>query len=528
MSGLGERPEAPIVVVGVRQVLAPLPDGPRTRLADAVEFIVNHPLNEGRRIYISSFKDNGDVVEVVDLLRAREGEPYVWRFENLSMDVFDGMAEHVLGYDVLRRSLTTTDDVQNFYIEEYLHDGWTNRTGETLEEAKAYPIGHISHRSDGYDYQKQPNGEWVNIGPTFRVRHDLPTFDPDDEPEEDSDLLDDVPTGGPWKEYAEGLPSNTFREYYEDDPELMHLPEEYRKRPNAERKRVVDRILRTLNRRLFKGRTPVPEDQAPIAVLTMGVPASGKSSAVKNVVSGNDLVHIDPDLIKEAIPEYQQAKNQRAKNAAGLVHQESGWLAEQIRDEAVRQRMNLVFEGVGRDAEYYQDMIQWLRLNGYRIQLVLTHVEDAELAVARSNERGEKSGRWVPEERIREAIPLVPKNFLEIAPEADDFAVFDSSSFPLRLAWAREEGKEYVPDEDLRDRMLRAGGQPVRARAVEATASEKPPSMKAGDVQERFIKAWEVDHALFALTPKRFRKGQGVNMPGTDAPMRLKMPKSSN
>lgn len=500
----------PFIGVGTRVRMYPL----RNVLVPMVQFRVNSPYFEGKQFLAGRFTDeDGGVVDIEDLAAAERGKKRFYRFEPLTLQRWAEMASDVVGFTTLSYDIATDDDLQNYYRSDYLDDWWENRTGDTLEEAAAFPTGTVRPRADGWDWQKMPNGDWHRIRPTFATRH----YEPEPDEHVDSDAAEasdwaeeEIPPGGTWKEKASGLPHNTWEKFYKPNPLW----------PGSDHVEVSPErigVYKDVQRRLFRGKRSVEEGRRPTAILTMGVPASGKSSAVRNVVADrNNFVHVDPDQIKSLLPEFQEAKAQRAKDAASIVHWESGWLAEQMRDEAVAKRMNLIFDGVGRDPEYYKDMIHMLKHTGYHVRLVMTHVDDADKAVARSNLRGEKFGRWVPEDRIRSAIPIVPQNFRDLRHEVDEFAVFDTNEFPPKLAWAKKDGHEVVPDAELKDRIVN-GVDPAEPRK-EQGPDVLPPDMTMDATIAAFLRAFEVDHALVELTPRRFTSSQGVTMPGDDAP----------
>ncbi len=498
------------IAVGVRPFSAPFPNPHQDRgVGSGFEWIPNSLVWPVRRAFLDVVRATADRVEAKSKLGEFAGNDVTYVFEPLTVEKLAEVQDDILGFDTFVSDLASDDDIQEFYVSTWLRPEWTPAASiaseSVFDEGKAYEVGTVRPRADGYDWQKMPNHQWVRIRPTLHVFG--PEVEDDEEGEEDLELVP-VLQHGLWIDKAEGLPESTFEAHFENDPDLpQELPEEYRKRPNGARQRVHNTIMKRLRRDVMEGRHPVPDDQQPVAVLTMGVPASGKSAAVAHTVAGTDFVHVDPDRIKEYIPEYRSALAQRAKNAAHLAQTESGWLAEQLRDEAISRRMNLVFEGVGRDPEYYRDMIQWMQVNGYRVKLVMTHIENVEAAVERSVERGEKTGRWVNERYIRSVAPVVPRNFMALKDEVDDVAVFNADSFPLKLAWAREGGEEHVPDPDLKERLMKHQQAP---KETVAGASTLPAAISHTEIVARFLRAWERDHVAITLLPRGFTADEGT------------------
>jgi hypothetical protein len=106
----------------------------------------------------------------------------------------------------------------------------------------------------------------------------------------------------------------------------------------------------------------------------------------------------------------------------------------------VADRKNVIIDGTGKNVPKYVDKIAALKKAGYRVRVLMPHV-DAETAWQRSKIRAEKTGRKVPEELVRNAHAVIPKNFERIARQAHDFALFDSRQ-GHRPVWSGQEGKE--------------------------------------------------------------------------------------
>jgi hypothetical protein len=64
-------------------------------------------------------------------------------------------------------------------------------------------------------------------------------------------------------------------------------------------------------------------------------------------------------------------------------------------------------------------------------------VDDVNKVVSRAKQRGEESGRWVPEEFIRDNHEPIMKNFDLLAKKADSAFLFNNNGDKPKLAWAR-------------------------------------------------------------------------------------------
>jgi len=223
-----------------------------------------------------------------------------------------------------------------------------------------------------------------------------------------------------WVDRVPGLPESTKRHY--TDAEGNYTPERQRLH-----KKIVDAA--------FEGKTGVPEGAAenPQAVLTMGGPASGKTSAAKNIVKGfGQYVHVDPDGVKEQIPEYQQAIKAGARNAAWMAHHESSDVAGQVLNRGADQRNHLFIDATGSDPDWHLDVMKNLKRIGYDVHLFMADVDPSE-AAKRQEERAEETGRYVPPDVFHSIHQRVPQNYEVIAKEADNAVLLDNHSYPPRV-----------------------------------------------------------------------------------------------
>lgn len=210
---------------------------------------------------------------------------------------------------------------------------------------------------------------------------------------------------------------------------------------------------------------PVPKDQKPTAIVTMGGPASGKGSVLGALIGNHkDFVLSDPDACKEQLPEYQRAVQYgehegmpvSAVDAAAMAHEESSDLADAIREKAVAERKNVVVDGTGKNAEKFMARIKDLQKAGYHVKLVLPHAP-MKTASSRAQSRATGTGRYVPDEIVEQAHHLIPGNFEKIARVVDDFHLFDNSDKP-RVVWTGgKDQPDTVHDPDFVAKFKLAG-----------------------------------------------------------------------
>lgn len=140
----------------------------------------------------------------------------------------------------------------------------------------------------------------------------------------------------------------------------------------------------------LKGNKP---QEAPVATFYSGGSGSGKSKIYKAVPNNwaqhiSNSVIIDPDAIKEKLPEYQTLASSKHNMldlaAASISHEESSDIAKNIKQFAYNLKLNIVFDGTGNGkTSAFLNKIREAYDRGYEIQLVHIHLP-TELAVERS------------------------------------------------------------------------------------------------------------------------------------------------
>jgi HK97 family phage portal protein len=187
----------------------------------------------------------------------------------------------------------------------------------------------------------------------------------------------------------------------------------------------------------------VPRSSEPTLYMMGGGPAAGKSSIIKT----GDVKHPDrhvlgnPDVFKEDIPEYRDGLAAGDHRAARMAHEESSYLNKQVMRAAANNRQDVVWDGTGDNSlSKLESQVRVFREAGFKVQADYVTC-DTDTAVQRAKARGEKTGRHVPEEPIRETHARVS----EIWPEAVARGLFDRSDLydttsggkPVLIASAR-------------------------------------------------------------------------------------------
>lgn len=232
-----------------------------------------------------------------------------------------------------------------------------------------------------------------------------------------------------------GLPEETWKAHYDKHPDQGGKPTEARKQS------VHDPIVKAA----LNVRQPAPNEQK-IAIMTMGGPASGKGSIFQDRKEQlKDFVKVDPDHVKEQLPEYKTAidpKNTYTK-AAEMAHEESSAVSKRIRDQAVNEGKHVLIDGTGANAEKFMKLHDDLKARGYEVQVHMPHIEPHE-AYNRMLARADATGRKIPHDFFHTAHAAINANADKIRASVGNFTLYNSHDFkPIAT---KREGVETVHD----------------------------------------------------------------------------------
>lgn len=211
-----------------------------------------------------------------------------------------------------------------------------------------------------------------------------------------------------------------------------------------ERKALHDQIVADFK----KGKTPVDD---PTSYMMGGGPAAGKSSLLKSgqVEIPENTVKVDSDEIKGMLPEYQSMLASGDSKAATFVHEESSYLSKRLAAESSREGYNVMLDGTGDNSiESLRSKVEMLRNRGQKVVGIYASVP-TDVAVARSNDRAERTGRYVPEVFIRGTHASVSRVVPEAVREGlfDEVTVYDTTGRTPRKLLSSVGAKSTVHDQ---------------------------------------------------------------------------------
>lgn len=503
------------LAIGVRPFTGD--DGTGT-VRDGFEWIPNSPIWERKHEFLRIDVPDPDQVVATSVLDELLGVNTTYVFEPLTLDRLSEVSYDIAGYDSIVKSVESDEDLQEFFRIDWERDSWKpNNAPETyISERAPAEVGEIRFwPSRGWvqkadrpgpdnwddidgpeDYTTVPEGTVRKVGRSFFQKQ--------------GDAWNPVEDGargelpGAWKDEAEGLPKNTRNHYWDAEADAYSLDRQ------ELHQTIIDKIL--------EGITPVDTDRyTKHAVITMGVPASGKSEVVRDVMKSTNYAHVDPDHVREQLPEFKAAVDQRAKNGGSIVADETIHIADKAFFAAVGKGMDAVLEGVAASLEWYEkQLIPNLKKRGYKITLLMVHEPDADAAVFRAGERGKKTGRFVPEDNIRKAQPKIPKNFIHMAKLVDGFTAYQTGRPPTKM-WGKDEGREIVYDQDAYEAFLKlteTDWWEVLLGSELSEGKKKPTQTSWEDFLKKMEQAWEAEQTWLDSLPDRYT--DGVEIPPAD------------
>ena len=193
----------------------------------------------------------------------------------------------------------------------------------------------------------------------------------------------------------------------------------------------------------------IPSDD-PTYTMLGGGPASGKTTALGKIAGASDplVANIDPDAIKGMLPEYRARVAAKDETAAAFVHEESSYLAKRVQQAAFERRIPVLLDGTGDGSEAgLLAKIEAAKASGYKVRGFYATISVDE-AIQRSEARAARTGRKVPEEKIRFTHAKVSQAFPIAASNMDEIELYDTTDRTPRQIARGEGGTLTVLDED--------------------------------------------------------------------------------
>lgn len=228
---------------------------------------------------------------------------------------------------------------------------------------------------------------------------------------------------------------------------------------------VKERVQQVHRRILdaLKGEVKVRNTQGNRRAIIIGGPVAIGKSTLRTTygqqlgIPGRDgALHLDPDEIRELIPEHRDWILNPQVNASELTHAESMHLVQEGVKEAIAANMDVVHDTTGRD---FRDVLTNLDAAGYS-KIAHFATGDLKKAIEQSAERARLTGRWREPSDIKRSFNSMPGVIQgHIAADTfDEFYLWDTSSRPPVLVAKKAKGSPLqILEKKAWDKMLNGG-----------------------------------------------------------------------
>ena len=190
----------------------------------------------------------------------------------------------------------------------------------------------------------------------------------------------------------------------------------------------------------------LPRDvEQPRLVLMFGIPGSGKNWVLDKRRKRNHVV-INVDDCLAMLPDYWrgmlelQERDKRAHDWIQTFREECQVIARQLFKFALSNKMNIVWNGTGKNINKYTKLMDMAKKRGYIIELNGIWVP-LEVAKKRINTRRDSYGRPVPKKVFEKAALNIPSSFKQLRHEADYARIWKNEPCRSpRVIWDKEQG----------------------------------------------------------------------------------------
>ena len=164
------------------------------------------------------------------------------------------------------------------------------------------------------------------------------------------------------------------------------------------------------------------------------------------IIPLDNLVQVDPDLFKAALPEWAGYNQRDALSAGFKTRNESGLCCEVAQEAAMRMSKHVWVDGSLRDGAWYRSVFEAIRRRHPSYSIAIFHIVVREEEVfARAEKRAKAEGRHVPHSEIRDSLQRVPEAVEMLTPFCQFVATIDNSDAMPRLVEWQERADANTP-----------------------------------------------------------------------------------
>jgi hypothetical protein len=223
----------------------------------------------------------------------------------------------------------------------------------------------------------------------------------------------------------------------------------------------------------------------PWLIFTCGPMGAGKGFTLRwmsqsGVFPLEDVVRIDMDHVKSAMPEWKNYVAAKKEMAGTQCHKESGYIAEICQEVSLRSRQNTCIDGSLQDYRWWGNWIKNVKNKypWYKIAIFYVYCRD-ETVFQRAESRGKVTGRYIPKDILAKAITNTRISVEKLSPLADFVVHIDNDGTSPKLNLFEDRSGSF--------------------RAISERFRVKPPEGKFPDVLSPLY-LFSVDQGMFSVT----------------------------
>ena len=216
--------------------------------------------------------------------------------------------------------------------------------------------------------------------------------------------------------------------------------------------------------------------EAPIAILTGGLPGSGKSTYIrknKDWMTNPAIFKIDADDIRAKLPEYQGWN-------ASQTHSETQDMVKSLLSKVGKTgcSYDVIYDGTMNKSKKYKPLIDTLKKEGYRVFILFMKV-DKQTSMSRAMGRYQRSGRYVPRFVIEEGAENGLAAFHELKKLVDGYVLIDGKTQKVI-----EKGGKDLPDDRDYDKLATRASAKKPSRPAKSTKQSAYRWNQPTDIKE--------------------------------------------
>lgn len=227
-----------------------------------------------------------------------------------------------------------------------------------------------------------------------------------------------------------------------------------------ERRELHRKIINHLLAEARQKQKPRKPGEKPQIFFLGGGSGSGKSRLRKSGAGDipTDLAALDPDTIKEMIPEYRKWVAEGNPEAAAMVHEESKHIFELATAQAMEDELDFVYDTTGNgDYRKMRKSLERMREKGYSVKAKYVTISTPR-ALSVNDERYKKTGRKVPPHQVMHSHEKVTENLIRAIADGlfDELDLYDNNTpetSPFIPILKVRDGRPRI-DRDRRDMWL--------------------------------------------------------------------------